>query len=573
MSYLFLRGSTIGRTRFFSSCKRTFNANQTSPKASETLDAKAIKSSSSIWNSLALLFVGGLVGAGYASYNLYNAPPEFLFPKTSVLPLSSCVPLIYGDPTPLIEELKTHLKPEQLSTSQSELDSHCDSYFTTDHPNPDEHPDAVIFPQSTEEVSLILKLAHHYRVPITPYSGGTSLEGHYIPTRRGICIDLSRMDQIVTLHPNDLDVVVQPGVGWEDLKDYLQPHNLMFGPDPGPGACIGGMIGTSCSGTNAARYGTMRENVISLTVVLADGTVVKTRKRPRKSSAGYNLTNLIVGSEGTLGIVTEATLKLNVIPNVEHVAMASFPNLNNAATAVQNIVRSGIPLNAIELLDSTMMKFINESDETSRKYQEAPTLMLKIGGSSSVVADAITQNVKSICKEAGCQTSQFQFATSEEEKLELWNARKVALWSSIEAGKAKLGPKTQVWTTDVAVPISNLVESLEATRADFDKEGVMGSIISHAGDGNYHTFILYLEEDKPKIAKVVKNMVSRALELDGTATGEHGVGIGKREFLAEEVGVNTIDLMRKVKMSLDPLCILNPDKVFQIDPLEPRKGH
>lgn len=521
---------------------------------------------------VAAAFIGGMTATMYASYNILNNTPEFLFPQSSTTALGDCVPPMYGDPQKLIACLRDVLKEDQISVSASEMNSHSDSYFSTDHPHPEERPDAVVYPTSTEEVSQILKLAHEHRVPITPYSGGTSLEGHYIPTRRGICVDLSRMGNIVEIHPNDLDVVVQPAVMWEDLRDYLHDYGLLFGPDPGPGACIGGMIGTSCSGTNAARYGTMRENVISLTVVLADGTIVKTKRRPRKSACGYNLTNLIIGSEGTLGIVTEATLRLHVIPKVENVAIASFPDLKGAASAVEKLVRSGIPVNALELLDGTMMKFVNQSDETTNKYEELPTLMLKIGGSSNKVADAITKDVKDICHEAGCGRRSFRFASSEEEKLELWTARKVALWSTIDAGRKVLGPDAQVWTTDVAVPISRLVESLALSREEFDRENVLASIVSHAGDGNYHALIMFKEEDRPKIAGIVRNMVSRALEMEGTATGEHGVGIGKREFLLEELGPDSVNMMRKVKLALDPLRIMNPDKVFQVDPLEPRGG-
>lgn len=479
----------------------------------------------------------------------------------------------YGSPKPLLEELSQKLQKDQIAVSSEELSAHSDSYFSTDHPNSNESPVAIIYPKSTEEVSLVMSLAHKYKIPITPFTGGTSLEGHYIPTRQGISIDLSRMDSVLKLNQSDLDVVVQPGVSWEDLHEYLAPYGLIFGPDPGPGACIGGMCGTSCSGTNAARYGTMRENVISLTVVLADGTIVKTKRRPRKSACGYNLTNLIIGSEGTLGIVTEATLRLNVKSKVENVAIASFEHLDDAAKAVEKLVVSGIQVNALELLDAQMMKFVNQSGGVSKSYKESPTLMLKIGGSSPLVADAITKDIKQICSDSGCKKGNFAFASDEEEKLELWTARKVALWSTIDAGKKVLGPDAQVWTTDVAVPISRLVESLKLTREELDREGVMASIVSHAGDGNYHALIMFNEDERPKITKIVKNMVSRALEMEGTATGEHGVGIGKREFLLEELGQAPVDMMRKVKMALDPLRILNPDKVFQIDPEEPRGGH
>lgn len=518
----------------------------------------------------ALLIVGALVGTSWASFNLCKNPPEFLFPHTSTLPLDKAISPVYGDPLKVIHELKKILKEDQISVAPQELSSHSDSYFSTDHPLPDEHPHAVIYPESTEEVSQILKLAHKYKVPVVPYAGGTSLEGHYIPTRQGIVIDTARLNKVIALNKDDLDMVVQAAVGWEYLEEYLSPYKLMFGPDPGPGACIGGMCGTSCSGTNAAKYGTMRENVIALTVVLPDGTIVKTRRRPRKTAAGYNLTNLFVGSEGTLGIITEVTLKLHVVSKFENVAVASFPTLHDAATAISKIVQSGVDVNAMELLDKEMMQFVNESGSVTNKYNELPTLMFKFGGSSKEIVNSVTNDVKQICIDSNCGKRNFRFASDDEEKEELWTARKVALWSTLDAGRAKYGEDAQLWTTDCAIPISRLVESLEHTRKMLDEEKFMSSIVSHAGDGNYHVFLIYEKKDYQRAANVVQRMVSKALELDGTVTGEHGVGIGKREYLLEELGTDTIDLMRKIKYAIDPLLLLNPDKVFRIDPEEKR---
>lgn len=524
----------------------------------------------SFLSTTAILFIGALVGTSWASFQLCKNPPEFLFPHTSTFPLKNAMPPLYGDSQKVIDELKPLLREDQITISKSELDTHSDAYFSTDHPSDEERPDAIVYPESTEQVSQILKIAHNHHVPIVPYTGGTSLEGHYIPTRKGICVDLSRLNKVLALHKEDLDIVVQPAVGWEDLDEFLRPQGLLFGPDPGPGACIGGMCGTSCSGTNAARYGTMRENVVSLTVVLADGTIIKTKRRPRKSSAGYNLTNLFVGSEGTLGIVTEATLKLHVAPKFENVAVVNFPTLRDAANAVAKIVQSGLQVNALEMLDTEMMQFVNQSGNVTKKYAESPTLMMKLGGNSKTVVDALTKDVKSICTECNIGRKDFKFAEDEEEKEELWTARKVALWSTLDAGKEKLGQDVQLWTTDVAVPISKLVDSLENTRRLLNEAGFMSSIVSHAGDGNYHAFIVYDKKDYVKAANVVKEMVHHALELDGTATGEHGIGIGKREFLREELGDAPIDLMRKIKFALDPLLLLNPDKVFKIDPEDTR---
>lgn len=517
---------------------------------------------------LASLAAGAAGGGAIAYYALTQHPPEDVFPGSSVTRLADCAPPRYGDPQQAVARIAAALGPHKLSTAAAEISHHSDSEWATDHARPDEAPAAVVYPESTAEVATVLGICHELRVPVVPFTGGTSLEGHFISTRAGICVDLGRMDKIVELHADDLDVVVQPAVGWEDLRTYLADYNLMFGPDPGPGACIGGMVATSCSGTNANRYGTMRENVVSVTVVLADGTVVKTKRRPRKSSAGYNLTNLFVGSEGTLGIVTEVTLKLHVKPRFENVALISFPSLTGAATSVADFVQEGLQLNAVELLDEKMIHFVNYSGQSETRYEEAPTLLLKIGGSSQETTDSVTKTVRAIVKRNGA--SSFKFAASEEEKFQLWNARKVCLWSSIQYGKEQVDPNILVWTTDVAVPISRFVESLEATKAEMEKSGLVASIVGHAGDGNYHTVILFTEEQRQIAAKLVEEMVDRALAVDGTVSGEHGIGVGKKEFLVNEVGEDTIALMRKIKFAVDPHKILNPDKVFAIDPVNDR---
>lgn len=326
------------------------------------------------------------------------------------------------------------------------------------------------------------------------------------------------------------------------------------------------MVGTSCSGTNAARYGTMKENVISLTVVLADGTVVKTKRRPRKSAAGYNLNGIFIGSEGTLGVVTEATLKLNVKPKYQDVAVVSFPSITNAADAVADFVSGGLQLDAMELLDDRMMHFVNDSGETSMTYDEAPTLMLKIGGNSKAGLKSSVATVKDICAKHADKT--FKFAESEEEKYELWNARKVALWSTISYGQNHIDKNIHLWTTDVAVPMSNLSKCLDETKKDVEATGLETSIVGHVGDGNYHCFLLFKDEEHDKAAAAVERMVTRALKMEGTVTGEHGVGYGKKGYLRQEVNPETIDTMRKIKMALDPYRILNPDKIFDIDPTD-----
>ncbi|QPG75705.1 hypothetical protein FOA43_003064 [Brettanomyces nanus] len=513
-----------------------------------------------------LLFIGALAGATFVSYRTAENPPSFLFPASSTTKIKELTPPKYGKAEPAIQEIIQALGKDKVVETKNTLDDHSDTFFQTKHATDDQRPVAVVYPESTEEVSEIMKICHKHRVPAVPFTGGTSLEGHFTPTRKGISVDLSKMDKIVALHKDDLDVVVQPAVGWEDLGDYLSSYNLLFGPDPGPGACIGGMIGTSCSGTNAARWGTMKENVISLQIVLADGTIIKTKRRPRKSSAGYNLNGLFIGSEGTLGIVTEATLKLNVKPKYQNVAVVSFPSIADAARSVSSFVQGGLQLDAMELLDEKMMHFVNDSGETSIKYDEAPTLMLKIGDNSKEGLKAIVKNVKEICKEN--HNHHFKFAQDEDEKLELWNARKVALWSTIAYGKKHVGPDAKVWTTDVAVPISKLAENLEKTKADIESTGLPTSIVGHVGDGNYHCFLLFEEPQRPLAQAAVERMITRAIAADGTVTGEHGIGFGKKVYLEQELGDDTIDVMRKIKMALDPYRILNPDKVFTIDPTE-----
>lgn len=430
---------------------------------------------------------------------------------------------------------------ENITTDAIQLESHSTSDFTSHKHKPEEVPFAVIYPSSTEEVSKLVKICHTRSIPVTAYSGGTSLEGHYTPTRGGVVIAFARMNKVLKLHKEDLDVVVQPAVGWEDLNEELAQQGLFFPPDPGPGAQIGGMIGTGCSGTNAYRYGTMKDWVLSLTVVLADGTIIKTRQRPRKSSAGYDLTRLFVGSEGTLGIVTEATLKLTPTPQSTSVAVATFGSIREAANCVSHIVEQAVPVAAVEILDDAQMRVINAAGTTSRQWKEAPTLFFKFAGTASGVKEQIAL-VQGLAKRSG--GNGFDFAKSDQEQKELWSARKEALWSTMSIAK----PGDRVWTTDVAVPMSRLPDIIEESQADLAKSGLVGTIVGHVGDGNFHTIFLYGEKERKKAEDFVHRMVKRAVEMEGTVTGEHGVGLVKRDYLPHEMSEETVAAMRKVSL-------------------------
>ncbi|KAI1772652.1 hypothetical protein F4818DRAFT_134789 [Hypoxylon cercidicola] len=451
---------------------------------------------------------------------------------------------------------------DNVSTINSDLETHSNSDWSSYRNEESQKPFMVVYPGSTEDVSALMKICHSRRIPVVGYSGGTSLEGHFTPTRGGICVDFRRMDKILALHKDDLDVVVQPAVGWELLNEEIGKDNLFFPPDPGPGAQIGGMIGTGCSGTNAYRYGTMREWVLSLTVVLADGTVIKTRQRPRKSSAGYDLTKLFIGSEGTLGLVTEATLKLTTKPASTSVAVCGFGSIRHAADCVAKVVGQGVPVAALEILDEEQMRCINKAGMTSKQWKEVPTLFFKFSGTERGVKEQI-QIVQEMARQAGSKS--FDFARSEAEKAELWSARKEALWSTLAVAK----PGEKVWTGDVAVPMSRLPLLIEETKDDMKKSGMYGTIVGHVGDGNFHIILLSNDEQRHAAEELVHRMVKRAVELEGTVTGEHGVGLVKRDYLPHELGESTVDTMRKIKQALDPLSLLNADKVVRVQRPKP----
>ncbi|KAI5288275.1 D-lactate ferricytochrome c oxidoreductase, partial [Ascosphaera acerosa] len=361
-----------------------------------------------------------------------------------------------------------------VSTDEQDVDAHAGSEWSTYYRQAAERPFVVVYPGTTEEVAAVMRVCHRRRIPVVGFSGGTSLEGHFAATHGGVCVDFRRMDRVLALHAADMDVVVQPAVGWQALNEELAEAGLFFPPDPGPGAMIGGMVGTGCSGTNAYRYGTMKEWVLALTVVLADGTVVRTKQRPRKSSAGYDLTRLFVGSEGTLGLVTEATLRLAPRPRHESVAVAAFPSVRDAAACVARCVAAGLELAGLEFIDDVQMACINRSNATSRKWREASTLFLKFAGASETAVREQVAAVRAIAADSHGQS--FEFARDPAEARELWSARKQILWSMLAM---KRDPADKIWTTDVAVPISRLPEIIEQTKQDLESCGLLAGICGH----------------------------------------------------------------------------------------------
>lgn len=418
----------------------------------------------------------------------------------------------------------------------------------------------IVFPRSTNDVSNIMKICHRRRIPVTGFAGGTSLDGALASTRGGICIDFSRMNRILKVHDRDMDVVVQPAVGWEDLNARLAELDLFFPPDPGPGAQIGGMIGTGCSGTNAYRYGTMKDWVISTTVVLADGSIVKTRNRPRKSSAGYDLTRLMVGSGGTLGLVTEAVLKITSKPENEQVAVIAFPNSANAVSTVIDVVQKGLPLAAVELLDENTMRAVNQSGYSNKEWKETPTLFVKFSGTKSAVREQVGV-LEALAQKHGREY--FELSGEPEQIAALWAARKTSLWSFIAQ---KRDPDDKFLGSDVAVPMTRMAEIIEESNSKIKAAGLLGSIIGHVGDGNFHAGILYGEKDRVVAEGIIDDIRRRGIEMEGTVTGEHGVGLALRDLLEVELGENAVDMMRKIKFALDPLCLLNCDKIIRMEP-------
>jgi len=416
-------------------------------------------------------------------------------------------------------------------------------------------PDAVVTAHSTEDVSEIVKICASHKVPVIPYGTGTSLEGHVAALHGGISINLQEMNQIIEVHDDDLDVVVQPGVTRKQLNRHLHDRGLFFPIDPGADASLGGMTACRASGTNAVRYGTMRENVLALTVVLADGRVIKTSRRARKSAAGYDLTRLFVGSEGTLGVITEITLRLYGIPESIGSAVCTFPDLDSAVSTVISTIQFGVPIARIELIDEVQIDAINRYSKTDLAI--APTLFLEFHGTERGVEEQ-SQIVQELAAETG--GSDFKWTTNTEERNRLWQARHDAAY----ACKA-LMPNGEIWATDVCVPISQLAECIRETQRDIRESKLIAPIVGHVGDGNFHLVLLVDKENPEETARAQalhERMVMRALAMGGTCTGEHGIGYGKLDFLIAEHG-EAVSVMRSIKQALDPDNIMNPGKILR----------
>ena len=420
--------------------------------------------------------------------------------------------------------------------------------------HPGHAPDAVVFPGSTEQVATIVRACAEHDTPIVPFGAGTSLEGHVNALRGGVCISLSGMDRVLHVDAEDMDCRVEAGVTRKRLEDELKGTGLFFPVDPGADATIGGMAATGASGTTTVRYGAMRENVLGLTVVLADGRVVRTGGRARKSAAGYDLTRVFVGSEGTLGVITEVALRLQGIPEAVAAAVCSFPGLEQAVSAVTLTVQSGIPIARAELLDDVQMDAVNRF--SGFDYPVRPTLFLEFHGSPGAVKEQ-SEAVAAICAELGA--GDFEWATRAEDRTRLWHARHEAYYAGLA-----LRPGARGWATDVCVPISELTRAILDSRADIDREGLIAPIVGHVGDGNFHVLFILDPEDEEELVRaegVNARMIERAIAVGGTCTGEHGVGFGKIPYLEREHGT-ALEAMRWLKQAFDPNDLMNPGKVI-----------
>ena len=451
---------------------------------------------------------------------------------------------------PCLQELQK-LLGERLSVSNSVREQHGrDESFHASAP-----PEAVAFVENNEEVAEIVRICVQYQKPIIPFGTGTSLEGHVAALHGGVCLDVSGMNKVLEVNENDLDCRVQAGVTRKQLNQHLRNSGLFFPIDPGADASLGGMTATRASGTNAVRYGTMRENVLGLTVVTADGRIIRTGTRARKSSAGYDLTRLFVGSEGTLGIITEIQLRLYGVPEAISAAVCSFETMEGAVNTTISTIQMGIPVARIELLDEVQVDAINRYSDFD--YALKPTLFFEFHGTEAWVREQ-SEMVKEISTEEG--GSDFQWSTREQEKQKLWEARHNAYYAGLA-----LRPGSKGWATDVCVPISRLADCILETRSDIEESKLTVPLVGHVGDGNFHLLFLIDPENEEEELKLYQSLndrlIERALRMGGTCTGEHGIGSGKIKYMKAEHG-DSLDLMRQIKQALDPDNLMNPGKML-----------
>lgn len=472
-----------------------------------------------------------------------NAPlPAHLLPRLEPRPV----------PAAMLEALQAHFGA-RCSTALVVREQHGRDESPIDAPP----PEAVVYCESTEDVAAVVKLADQYAVPVIPFGVGSSLEGHLLAVQGGVSIDLSRMNKIIAVQAEDLTVTVQAGVTRMQLNNEIRHTGLFFPIDPGADASVGGMSATRASGTNAVRYGTMRENVLGLTVVTAGGDVIHTGTRARKSSAGYDLTRLMVGSEGTLGVMTEITLRLYPLPEAISAATCTFPSIDAAVRTTIQIIQMGIPIARCELLDVHAVRAVNRHDKLT--LPEAPMLLMEFHGSTASVAEQAA-SVQEIASEFG--GAGFEWATTPEERTRLWTARHHAYFAGLQL---KAGSRTV--TTDTCVPISRLAECVTQASDDATAAGMTHYIVGHVGDGNFH--IAYLVDpnvpsERETAERLNRDVVQRAIDAQGTCSGEHGIGLHKMDFLVTEAGAGAVEMMRTLKRALDPKNIMNPGKIFVI---------
>ena len=438
----------------------------------------------------------------------------------------------------------------RLVTSQAVREQHANTLTWQGN----QAPDAVVFAESAQDCADIIRLCAEHRMPVIPFGTGTSLEGHINAPFGGVSVDLSRMNRVLAVHAEDLDCVIEPGVTREELNAHLRSDGLFFPIDPGANASLGGMASTRASGTNAVRYGTMKDNVLSLKAVLPNGEIVTTATRAKKSSSGYDLTRLFVGSEGTLGLITEVTLRLYGIPEAIAAGVCPFPSVKAACDATILTIQSGIPVARIELLDTLSVQAVNLHSKLG--LPETPMLFLEFHGTDASVKEQSERFGEIAAELSG---GPFDWATKPEDRSRLWKARHNIYW----AGFA-LRPGASTFATDVCVPLSRLAECVEATQRDIAELGITAGIVGHVGDGNFHASPLFDLNDEDEVRRVkifVERVVERALAMEGTCTGEHGVGQGKMKYLEKEHGTEALEMMRLLKRSIDPLNIMNPGKM------------